>query len=136
MRLRSTKIASDLNASLPKPVTTRTVRTYLKELVFEYVIKVKKQWLSVQHRQQRVAWCTRHMNWSSDDWKNVIFSDESTFYVLKRKNQCKIWRLEKEKLHCRSVCNKPILVVVVEKLEFGEVYRALERPMQRFTQKI
>ena len=25
-------------------------------------------------------------------------SDESTFYVLKRKNQCKIWRLEKEKL--------------------------------------
>ena len=26
------------------------------------------------------------------------FSDESTFYVLKRKNQCKIWRLEKEKL--------------------------------------
>ena len=40
----------------------------------------------------------KHMNWASDDWKNVIFSDESTFYVLKRKNQCKIWRLEKEKL--------------------------------------
>ena len=38
------------------------------------------------------------MNWTSDDWKHVIFWDESTFYVLKRKNQCKIWRLEKEKL--------------------------------------
>ena len=32
--LSATKIASDLNASLPKPVTTRTVRTYLKELCF------------------------------------------------------------------------------------------------------
>ena len=38
------------------------------------------------------------MHWSPDDWRRVIFSDESTFYVLKRKNQCKIWRLEKEKL--------------------------------------
>ena len=40
--LSTTKIASDLNASLPKPMTTRTVRTYLKELGFEYVVKVKK----------------------------------------------------------------------------------------------
>ena len=28
----------------------------------------------------------------------MSFSDKSTFYVLKRKSQCKIWRLEKEKL--------------------------------------
>ena len=32
----ATKIASDVNGSLPKPVTTRTVRIYLKELGFEY----------------------------------------------------------------------------------------------------
>ena len=38
------------------------------------------------------------MNWTSNDWKNVIFSDESTFYVLKQKKQCEIWRLEKEEL--------------------------------------
>ena len=50
------EIMSDLNAaSLTKPVTTRTVRNYLKELGFEYVVKVKKQWLNVEHRQKRVA---------------------------------------------------------------------------------
>ena len=38
------------------------------------------------------------MHWIRDDWMNEIFSDESIFYVLKQKNQCKIWRLEKEKL--------------------------------------
>ena len=38
------------------------------------------------------------MHWTRDDWNNIIFSDESTFYVLKWKNQCKIWRLEKENL--------------------------------------
>jgi hypothetical protein len=62
------------------------------------VVKVKKQWLGATHRQKRVAWCTQHMNWTHDDSKKVIFSDESTFYVLKRKTQCKIWRMEKEKL--------------------------------------
>ena len=54
-RLSATKIASDLNACLPKPVTTRTVRTCLKELAFEYVLSKKKRWLDDQHRQQRVA---------------------------------------------------------------------------------
>ena len=97
-RLSAAKITSDLSASLPKPVTARTNRNYLKELGFEYAVKVKKEWLETTHRKQRMAWCTRYMSWTHYDWKNVIFSDESTFYVLKRKNQCKIWRLEKEKL--------------------------------------
>ena len=50
--LNATKTASDLNASLPKSVTTQIVRTYLKELGFEYVVKVKKQSIGIQHRQQ------------------------------------------------------------------------------------
>ena len=96
-RLSAAKATSDLSASLPKPVKARTVRNYLKELGFEYAVKVKKQWSGATHHKQRMAWCTQYMSWTHDDWKDVIFSDESTFYVLKRKNQCKIWRLEKEK---------------------------------------
>ena len=38
----ASKIASDLNTSLPKSITTRTLRRYLKELGFEYIEKVKK----------------------------------------------------------------------------------------------
>jgi transposase len=97
-RLSASKITSDLNNSLSKPVTTRTVRNYLRELSYEYVVKLEKQWLSARHREQRIAWCNEHLHWTADDWKNRIFSDESTFYVLQRKNRCKIWRLEKEKL--------------------------------------
>ena len=59
---------------------------------------MKKQWLGIQHQQRWIAWCTKYINWTSDDWKHMIFSNQSAFYVLKRKNQCKIWRLEKEKL--------------------------------------
>ena len=106
-RLSATKIMSDLNSVLPEPVTVRTVRRYLKKLGFEYVVKIKKQWLSAEHRRKRVAWCTQYSGWTTDDWRLVIFSDESTFYVLRRKNTCKIWRLDKEKLlpECVEQCN-------------------------------
>ena len=97
-RITERKIVTDLNASLPEPVTTRARRRYLKDLVFKYVVKIKRQWLSVHHQQQRIAWCKQYLSWTKDDWRKVIFADESTFYVLERKNQCKICRLEKEKL--------------------------------------
>ena len=90
VRLSAAKITSDSNASLPKPVSTRTVRRYLRDLGFEYVVKIKKQWRSARYRQQRVNWCNQYLHRTSEDWHKVIFSDESTFYVLKRKNQCKI----------------------------------------------
>lgn len=98
-RLSVAKIALDLNSSLQKPITTRTVRTYLAKLGFEYKVKLKRQWLSKKHRERRVAWCRQHYHWTIDDWRKIIFSDESTFYVLKRKCQCKVWRTDEERLH-------------------------------------
>ena len=40
-RLSAAKIASDLNGSFAKPITT-TVCRYLRNLGFEYVIKIKR----------------------------------------------------------------------------------------------
>ena len=84
-----------------------------------------------KYRQQRIAWCTKCMNQTSDNWKHMIFSDESTFYVLERKNQREIWCLEKGKSYYWSTCNKRILEMV-EELDLGEVFLVLERPMRRF----
>lgn len=38
-----------------------------------------------------------------EDWWNDIFSEGSTIYFLKRKNQCKIWSLENEKPFLQSL---------------------------------
>ena len=40
--ISAAKMTSDLSASLPKPVTARIARNYLKELGFECAVKVKK----------------------------------------------------------------------------------------------
>ena len=49
-RLSAARITTDLNSSLLKPVTKRTVRNYLTKLGFEYKVKLKKQWLSKKYR--------------------------------------------------------------------------------------
>ena len=98
-RLSVSKIMKDLNQSLPEPITSRTVFRYLKRLSYEYKIKLKKQWLSRKHGEQRVAWCQHQAHFSQNDWRSVIFSEESMFYVLERKNQVKIWRTDEERLH-------------------------------------
>ena len=97
-RLSAVKIATDLNISLFKPMSKRTVRRYLKKLGYEYAVKIKKQWLSTKHRKDRIRWCERYQHCTFKDWWKVTFSDESIFYVLKRKNQVKIWRTDDERL--------------------------------------
>ena len=37
-------------------------------------------------------------HWTLQDWRKGIFTDESIFYVLKQKNQVKIWRTDDERL--------------------------------------
>lgn len=98
-RLSVNKITKELNRTLREPICRRTVFNYLKKLGYEYKVKLKKQWLSAKHRKQRVQWCKEHAHFSKSDWQNIIFSDESTFYVLMRKNSIKIWRTDEERLH-------------------------------------
>ncbi|CAF1440010.1 unnamed protein product, partial [Rotaria sordida] len=45
----------------------------------------------------RLDWCLEHSNWTIDDWKRVIFSDETAFYIIKRKKEVKIWRTKNER---------------------------------------
>jgi len=97
-RLSVAKITSDLNVSRPKQVSKDTVRRCLRKLGYEYAVKIKKPWLTAKHKKARVEWCKQHQHWTVYDWRKVIFSDESTFYVLKRKNQVKIWRTDDERL--------------------------------------
>ena len=53
-RLSAAKITTDLNMSLFKSVSKRTVRRYLKKFGSEYAVKIKKkQWLSTKHRKAR-----------------------------------------------------------------------------------
>jgi len=39
--------------------------------------KTKKPFLSKKHKQERLKWARAHQHWTVDDWRRVIFSDET-----------------------------------------------------------
>lgn len=53
----------------------------LKSMGFQSGIKKKKPLLKPQHKKQRLAWAKAHQHWTSDDWRRMVFSDETKINV-------------------------------------------------------
>ena len=58
-----------------------TVRRRLRENGLRNVRPEKKPRLTASMRKKRLEWAKRQTNWSMDDWKQVVFSDESSLEV-------------------------------------------------------
>ena len=39
----------------------------------------RKPFISIKNMRKRVQWCREHMEWTNDDWRRVVWSDESPF---------------------------------------------------------
>lgn len=59
----------------------QTVLDNLREIGFQSRRKSKKPFLSRKHRQARYNWARTHRNWTVEDWKRVIFSDETKINI-------------------------------------------------------
>jgi hypothetical protein len=55
-------------------------------------IAPRKPHITPAQRRSRLQWCHEHLDWSVEDWSNVIFSDESNYEILNRKNRIYIRR--------------------------------------------
>jgi transposase len=70
----------------------------LKSLNFQAEIKKKKPFLNKKHMIQRLNWAKAHQSWTKDDWKRMIFSDETKINVW-GSDSCKyFWRRPDDKL--------------------------------------
>ena len=85
-----------LSNSLKNPVCKTTVITYLHKNGYEYKTKITNLFLTIRQKKERFNWRLVHSNWTVNDWRLAIFSDETIFYVIKRKNKVKIWRTQDE----------------------------------------
>ncbi|KAG1115492.1 hypothetical protein G6F38_014131 [Rhizopus arrhizus] len=50
---------------------------------FRAKIKAKKPLLSKQHKERRLAWAMAHKDWTTDDWRRMVFSDETKLKAAK-----------------------------------------------------
>jgi hypothetical protein len=84
-------LAANLN------VSRETVRRSLKRRGIGTYTAQRKCLLTYRNRRRRYFWCKERLHWSVEDWSRVIFSDESNFEVINRKNRFLVKRLKHEK---------------------------------------
>jgi hypothetical protein len=68
-------------------VSASIVRKSLHDVGFYSHIAQKKPFLSDTHRARRLEFAREHQKWTIEDWKKVIWTNESTFEVGKSSRQ-------------------------------------------------
>ncbi|GFR58599.1 transposable element Tc1 transposase [Elysia marginata] len=48
--------------------------------------------LAQRHRHQRTLWAQEHAAWDGIQWRSVVFSDESRFYIDHADGRVRVWR--------------------------------------------
>lgn len=72
--VEATKI---INLEREDKVSPCTVRLALREQGLRAIKRVKKPMLSKAHKRARLHWALEHESWTIEDWKRVIWSDET-----------------------------------------------------------
>ena len=63
-------------------LASRTVRKRLQKAGLRGCVAAKKPLLSAANVRRRLVFAREHKDWTVEDWKNVIFSDESLFQLF------------------------------------------------------
>ena len=71
-----------LSCIIGQPLSAQTTRRYLKKNVLKAVVKQKKPLLQQSHRQDRLDFALAHQYWTVEDWRRVVWSDETKIHHL------------------------------------------------------
>ncbi|KAG1492878.1 hypothetical protein G6F46_012749 [Rhizopus delemar] len=83
-------------------VSDSTVHRVLKKAGFIAFVKPQKpllQWLPkpfAQNIMKRLQWAKSHQHWTVDDWKRIIFSDETKVNRFASDGKAYAWKLPNE----------------------------------------
>jgi transposase len=70
-----------IKAELELAVSTRTIRRTLDQAGLRGRVARLSYPFTEEHIDARMAFATRHNNWTEDDWSKVLFSDEAHFIL-------------------------------------------------------
>lgn len=96
--------STDIATQNPQiPVSTTTIRRRLKTCGgFDSYFAAFKPYLSPANVIKRLAWAKAHQHWTVDQWKRVLFSDESPF-TISFKRKCRVWRVPNSRYDCKNM---------------------------------
>jgi transposase len=93
------KSCADLAGDLSREgvdISATTVWRVLKSAGYNKTKPTRKPGLTKKMKEERLAWCRTHEHWTLDDWKNVIWSDETSVVLNHRRGGYRVWRTRDE----------------------------------------
>ena len=84
-------------------LSAQTVCRNLKAAGLKAVAKKKKPFLSKRHRKARMDFALTHKHWTVEDWKKVVWSDETKINRLGSDGRKWVWKKAGEGLSDRLV---------------------------------
>jgi transposase len=91
-----------INNTLTNPVHPQTVRNALKEAGLQSATKKKVPMLKQTHRQRRLKFAQYHENWTVEDWKRVLWSDETKINWIGSDGKVYVWKQKGESVSDRT----------------------------------
>ena len=97
------QVTKALQDIINQPLSSQTVRNHLKGVGMKSVVKKKRPILSKRHRKERLDFALSHQNWTLEDWKRVVWSDETKVNRLGSDGRKWVWKKAGEGLSDRVV---------------------------------
>ena len=91
-----------INSIISTSVTPQTVRNVLKEAGFRSATKKKVPMLKGSHRQQHLKFAQYHENWTLEDWKRVLWTDETKINRIGSDGKVYVWKQQGEPVSDRT----------------------------------
>jgi hypothetical protein len=96
-------VAKQLNSQREDPISAKTVARALVKADFKSKKKIKRPKLSAKNIKARYQWALKHEHWTVEDWKSVIFSDETKMCLYESDGVIWAWVPKDDKLSSAQI---------------------------------
>ena len=96
-RKTAPEIQADFNSGHGTNVSVNTVKRRLPDVGLYGRVAKKKPLLRKVNKTKRLQWAKQHKNWSVEDFKKVLWTDESKFEIFGNKRRSYVRRFAHEK---------------------------------------
>ncbi len=93
-----TQITTRYNQGMQNIISERTTHRTLKQMGYSSRRSHRVPLLSAKNRKRSLQFAHAHQNWTIEDWKNVVWSDESRFLLRYSDGSVRIWCKEHESM--------------------------------------
>jgi transposase len=79
-------------------ISATTIWRILRSASLKKTKPTRKPGLTQKMKNERLKWCLQHQHWTLEDFKNVIWTDETSVVLLHRRGGYRVWRSKDEAL--------------------------------------